>query len=522
MVKSGHTKKSLLTENNINISAWTGLIFSLLGLLFAVAVFQEMTWLTVVFSVLTVACAGGLIYRYRKALSTRTGAFGLYSTIVTVLTLVLLGIVNFVGFRYPQKLDLTRSKQNTLNEQTVKVVKGLSREIKAILYAKGGQQTARPLLDELKGLNPKFDVEYVDPDKEPARARQAGIKKYNTLQISVGERNTQVEEPTEEKVLNALMKLLKDHAPTLCAITGHGERSFGGQEADGMTVAKKALEDQSYLVKDISVLEGATTLKDCTAVAIVGAAKALFAPEVKLLREYLANGGRMVLSFDLDIRAGQFPSGVEELMKDWYVKPVLGIIIDPVSKLLGQDMSMPIIASYSKDNAISRDFQGNSFFPFTSPLEIVAGAPEGLTVQWLGQTTAKSLLINDLKQFATGKVAVDPSKTKAGPFNAAIAVEGKLKDSKAEKKTRLVVFGSSNFANNNFARCGLNLDFFANAGSWVLDDESVISVRKAEDAPSKLELSSRAAGTIGIFSMLILPLAIAMAGIILWILRRRQ
>jgi ABC-type uncharacterized transport system involved in gliding motility auxiliary subunit len=102
-----------------------------------------------------------------------------------------------------------------------------------------------------------------------------------------------------------------------------------------------------------------------------------------------------------------------------------------------------------------------------------------------------------------------------------VAIEGKLKDSKAEKKSRIVVFGSASFASNNFSRFGLNLDFFANAVSWILEDENVISVRKAQDEPSKLELTSRMAGLIGLLTMLILPLVVVGGGIVFWVIRRR-
>jgi ABC-type uncharacterized transport system involved in gliding motility auxiliary subunit len=516
-------KKPFWNESTITAALWIGLVVSVLGLMFAFAVFADLRWVAIVTGVLTAGFTGGLIYRYRKGLQTRAGAFGLYSTIISVLVFFLLGVINFISYRYPQKLDLTRSKQHTLNDQTVKVIQGLNRPVKAVLYAKFAQmEQSRALLNDLKGLNPKFEVEYVDPDKEPARAKTAGIKKYNTLQLMVDTRESKVEEPDEEKVLNALMKMLKDKAPSLCVVTGHGEHPFNGQEADGLKAVKDALEAQAYAVKDVSLLEGNAALKDCTGLVVAGATKAIFPQEVKVLKEYLANGGRMVLAYNLDPRAGRLPDGVEDIMKDWHLKPMLGLIIDPVSRMLGMDSSMPVIATFSKDSPITKDFQGNSFFPFATPIEIVSGAPSSMTVTWLGQTTPKSLLITDLKQLASGRVTVDPATAKAGPFNAAVAVEGKLKDSKAEKKSRLVVFGTSQFANNNFARYGLNLDFFVNAISWTLEDESVISVRKKEDEASRLELSSRTAGTVAIFSMVIIPLLVAAGGIVFWLIRRRM
>ena len=108
-----------------------------------------------------------------------------------------------------------------------------------------------------------------------------------------------------------------------------------------------------------------------------------------------------------------------------------------------------------------------------------------------------------------------------GPLNAAIAIEGKVKDSKAARNTRMVVFGSSNFATNNFARYAGNLDFMMNAVSWVMEDESLISIRAKEEGPGKIELSQKSGTFIFLLTVIVIPLLIAAAGLGIWIVRRR-
>src|SRR5690606_30547776 len=110
---------------------------------------------------------------------------------------------------------------------------------------------------------------------------------------------------------------------------------------------------------------------------------------------------------------------------------------------------------------------------------------------------------------------------KAGPHNAAVAVEGKLKDSKATKNTRLVVFGTSYFATNNYSRRGSNLDFFLNAASWLMEDENLISIRSKEDGPGKVELSQKQGIIIFWLTILVMPVLISGTGIAVWARRRK-
>jgi ABC-type uncharacterized transport system involved in gliding motility auxiliary subunit len=197
------------------------------------------------------------------------------------------------------------------------------------------------------------------------------------------------------------------------------------------------------------------------------------------------------------------------------------LIVDPFSRALGVDAAVPILATYSKENPITRDFQTNTFFPFSRPLESVSGGTPGLNVQWLAKTNPKSWAVMDLASISKGAIQFNPGKDKSGPLTVAMAVEGKQKDSKATKNTRLVVFGSSQFANNQYARFGGNLDFFMNSVSWAMQDESNISIRAKQEGPGKVEMTQKQATVIGLITVFVLPILIAVAGIVIWVLRKR-
>jgi ABC-type uncharacterized transport system involved in gliding motility auxiliary subunit len=84
-----------------------------------------------------------------------------------------------------------------------------------------------------------------------------------------------------------------------------------------------------------------------------------------------------------------------------------------------------------------------------------------------------------------------------------------------------VVFGSGQFANNSYSRYGGNLDLFLNSVSWVLEDESMISIRAKDEDDSKIELSQNQGVAIFWICVVIAPLLIAAAGIVIWVRRKK-
>lgn len=514
------TKKSFFRNPAVLTLAAAVII---LGLLFSLTVYPEWIYLNVGLGVALAYIFFELAVANKKALTGRTAAYGLNSFVTVLLVIGIVGVANFLASRYPYKIDTTKNKLHTLSDQTVKLVKGLTKPVKAVLYSKSQEREKfRPLLDNYKGLNPKFEVEFVDPDKEPTRTKSAGIKKYGTLQIIYAAKENKIEDPNEEKLTNSLIKILKDKSSQFCAIIGHGEKSFGSSESEGLSEVKKALGNQSYEVKDINLSQDGKIPPDCDGIALLGPTKPFLDSEAKLVSEYLINGGRAIISLDTNFKGGEYAPQLVPVLEAWYVKPIFSIIIDPLASMFVGDAASPIIATYENGHAITRDFHVNSIFPFTRPLEVISGAPSGTTVQWIAKTTPNSWGVMDLTTLTQQRGLSVKENDKKGPLIVAIAVEGKHKDSKGTKNTRLTVFGTSFFATNRLAKSAPgNLDLFLNSASWVLEDESLISIRAKEEGVGRIELTQKSGRFIFLLTVVIIPILIAGAGIGIWAIRRK-
>lgn len=516
-----------IPEKKLRLGLNLGLGVLILALMVMRIVFPEFVRVLFLLLGLLVVDLAGLIYLNQNALKTRQAAFGLNTIVTSVLVLSIVGVLNFMASRYPAKLDLTRKGIHTLSDQTEKMMKGLRYPVRAVFYQKfGAREQVKVLLDNLKALNPKFEVEYVDPDKEPSRAKQAQVRKYGTLQLLVDtgttpEREVKVEEPNEEKVTNALIKLLKEKAPTVCSVTGHGEKSITATDAEGFDSVRKTLSNQSYDTKEINLALDGKIAPECSAIIILGAQKSFLDAEIKILRQYLKSGGHAVFALDIDIKGSGFAPELVALLKEWSLNLDRAIVIDPVSRLYSVEATVPMVTTYNKEHAITKSMALQTLYPFARPIEAISGGGTNLTHTWLLKSNPQSWAETDLAGLGKGQARRDPSD-RGGPITVAMAVEGTLPDAaKDAKKARFVVFGSSLFASNNYVRFGANVDLFANAVSWVMEDDSLISIRSKEEDPGKIELSQRMAAVIFLVTLLLMPLSITTAGIVIWRIRKK-
>src|ERR1700730_7895243 len=111
-----------------------------------------------------------------------------------VVVFAIITVANVLANRYNKTFDATSNKRYSLSEQTAKIVKGLKQDAtityfdQASRFSQPGTNQISPkdLLQQYRNLSPKVHVTYVDPDKNPGLAREAGIKSYGTTVVQIG------------------------------------------------------------------------------------------------------------------------------------------------------------------------------------------------------------------------------------------------------------------------------------------------------------------------------------------------
>ena len=88
------------------------------------------------------------------------------------------------------------------------------------------------------------------------------------------------------------------------------------------------------------------------------------------------------------------------------------------------------------------------------------------------------------------------------------------------KETRLVVFGDSDFASNQYFRMGGNRDLFMNTIAWLNEKSDLISVRPKTQAPQPIVLTGVQSNLLTLYTLAV-PIVAAVAGFVVRVRRRR-
>src|SRR5438128_11253550 len=178
-----------------------------------------------------------------KWLKTRQTKYGAYALAYTVVIVAVLAAVNFLANRYNKSYDSTANKQFSLSDQTIKVVKGLKRDVQLNYFGPQNEfRTARDTLDRYSSLSPKLHVTYIDPERRPQVAKAAGYRSDSTAIVDSGTRRESAKSLSEEELTGALIRSLKSEERTVCALSAAGEHSIDDSDASGYSLFKQLLE----------------------------------------------------------------------------------------------------------------------------------------------------------------------------------------------------------------------------------------------------------------------------------------
>jgi ABC-type uncharacterized transport system involved in gliding motility auxiliary subunit len=267
------------------------------------------------------------------------------------------------------------------------------------------------------------------------------------------------------------------------------------------------MEKANYEVKELALAREGKVPDDAAIVMVPGPRTDLFPPEVDALDQYLGKGGKLFLMAD------PFQSeGLKKFAEKYGVLLDDDLVIEasPIGRLFGIGPEVPIVQQY-EPHPITRDLRGlTTLFPLTRSLR--PRSPAGkFAVQPLAQTSPQSWGETDRAALQKGQVKSDPQDPKGPLTVAAVATSG---------KTRLVVFGTSNLASNQFLNIQGNRDLFLNTVSWLAEEEDLISIRPKDAKQTPVMLTSVQGQVVFLLPVVVLPGIGLVAGIAVFTRRR--
>jgi len=455
--------------------------------------------------------------QWLKARQTRYAA---YATTYILIVIAAIVVANMLADRYNKSYDATSNKRYSLSEQTAKIVKGLKQDATITYYNQSTRfRDGKDLLDEYANLSPKVKVEYVDPDKNPEAAREAGVREFGTAIVRIGAKTDTAKSMTEEGITGAFIRDLKNKTRTVCFVSGSGEHQLDDSQREGLSQFKDSLDRDDYQSKSVDLLQKAEVPGDCTTLVVAGPTKDYQQPEVDAIKKYVEGGGRALFMLDPPLKLGHEEiaenDALTNLLQSWGVTMDKDLIIDmnPIGQLAGTGPEVALVTSYGSQPIVD-DMKGMATgFPLSRSMEIKN--TDKTSVQKLFDSSGTSLATNDLSSAA---VNVNDPKNRKGPLT--IAAAGTYNTGKENSEGRFVVIGSSSWAANRFLNFNGNSDLALNTINWLASDEDLISIRPKPPEDRRITMTRAQLGWVRATSQFLLPGIVVIAGIAVWWKRR--
>jgi len=455
-----------------------------------------------------------------QLLKARQTKYAVYATLYILVIVGVVSVANVLANRYNKSYDATSNKRYSLSDQTAKIVKGLKQDATITYFAQSREfQQGKDQLDQYANLSPKVHIKYVDPDKEPNVAREAGIKSYGTTIVQIGAKKEEAKGLNEEGITGAFIRDLKNTTRTVCFVTGSGEHQIEDTERSGYSRFKELLGKDDYTAKSISLLQKAEVPADCTVLVVGGPSGDYQQPEVDAIKKFVEDGGRALLMLDPPLKMGRSEiadnDALSAVLQSWGVTLDKDLILDlnPIGQLAGLGPQVALVTAYNT-HAIVNEMKGSATgFPLSRSLDIKSG----------GKTTVEKLFSSSDTSLATSKLDspnIDPNdpKNKKGPLT--IAAAGSYNTGKENSQGRFVVIGSAAWAANYFINFNGNRDLALNAMNWLSSDEDLISIRPKDREDRRITMTHGQLNVVRITSQFVLPLIVIFAGVSVWWRRR--
>jgi ABC-type uncharacterized transport system involved in gliding motility auxiliary subunit len=234
-----------------------------------------------------VLLAAGIAGNFRGVIGffgSRTGKLGTNTAVLSLAVIGILAVVNFLGYRHPKRFDWTAEKLYTLSDQTQKVVTALKKDVRVIHFDKNqGGDSLRDFVADYRHLSRRLSYELVDPQEHADLARQFAARRMGDVVVTSGGRTEHLEDISEQTLTNAILKVTRDTAKSVCVVEGHGELSIESSEPGGFSGAEKALQGENFAVKPVNLVRAGQVPAECSAVIVAGPKNAFFPPEAEAL-----------------------------------------------------------------------------------------------------------------------------------------------------------------------------------------------------------------------------------------------
>ncbi len=488
----------------------------------------------------------GGIKTFLKSRKAKHGSIAVAIIVVVIAIVIILNaVVGLLVDRFPDMvLDLTSNNSFALQEDTVDYVSHLDKDVKVtVLMAEDTFESqgayfiqAQQLLEKMQSnSNGKLKLEYVDLTSNPTftssypnvdwqttsnnyiilvecGSQYKALALDDCFEYEQSQYNYQYSfkgTTVEQAVITAILNVTTDDKVVVDMITGNQEQDYSG--------IKKLLEDNAYQVNEISL--ATQDIDKDAAVAVIYAPSVDFDESaVSKISKWLSNDGKYGRSV-IYIPTGDKPEtpNLDQFLEEWGMKVNSGFVFETnMNRLVSGNSLFAFIVDYTD---YYKDGLKNAKIP------VVVSDSHDIEIK--DENLAHSLLVT------SDQAGVRPSDAgndwdyedalKGKGVN--VAAEGVVTNDE-EAASRVVVFGSYMMFSESIMQYNSfnNSAYLMNVINTISGKDDVdITIESKSINNTELGITDVATqNTMMVIFVIIIPIAILVAGLAVWLRRRNK
>ena len=439
---------------------------------------------------------------------------GSYSTVIMVVIIAIVIAANVMFSKLPtaaRNIDVSSNNLYSIGDTTHSVLDGLKNDVE-IIVIKDKESTDKrisTLLAKYADYSDHIKVTYKDPVLYPSVLTTYDTEENNiVIKCDATDKTTKVAFSDiivtstsyygstyetsfdgEGQLTKAIDYVSNENNKLIYTISGHGESDLGKNISE-------LISKSNFNVKSVNLLVDNGIPDDCDMLICNQPTKDLADDELKLLREYMENGGKMtVVLADTTTETPNF----DALMADYGISKENGYIAD-TERYYGQNVYQ-IFPNYSSGD-ITGKFGSEEYTLLFGSLGLKVEKTDGVTVDEFLTTSNKGAAVVGENDYTEGKYTLAAAATK--------------------DESRFTVFGSASIIDDEFTSYYtnlMNLQVFMNSITSNFDDVSNISI---DSISLQTTYNTIANGSgIGAIFIGIIPVALLILGFLRWFGRRK-
>lgn len=450
-----------------------------------------------------------------------------YFTIMLALVLVVANILMAViGTKLPTKFDLTQSKVLDFSDTTISVLDNLDKDVKIYGLLKGSEQSydgvamsaINEIIKKYVRLSDKITYQEIDPMNNPQF-----LMSYNKDGQEISDYSVVVEHGDEYRVIYltemftinsntgytetimaeqmltaAIVNVTSGEAINVQVVEGHGE-------VLGAEYLNSVLTTDNYNISSVNLLSG--DIEEDTDILIMGMVSSDYiTPEIDKVEEFLEKGGKLQVLTGADLL--KYPV-LEKFYRSWGIEFKKGVIAETQS---GMYYESPYVLLPNIESSDITDYIAEN------KLTMIVPNAAAISVTDVDNIDYTYLLSSSPNSY----LAANPSDgeyqegDEKGPFSISVYATRENEDgSKAE-----AVFSGTLFSLTYQYMTAGNQNFMSNTMSALSGKDSTMLINAKDVSTSMLSVNGILAVVIAVILTILVPLALIIYGIAIWLKRR--